>query len=368
MKDLLEKNNLLKPPKIGDIVEGEVIGRGKMSLFLNLGNFKTGIIYGREYLNSKEEIKNLKIGDKIFVKIIDLDNEDGFVEVSLAQAGQELAWQNLKNKKEKDEIIEIKVLGANKGGLLTEIDGIPAFLPVSQLSQENYPKIEGEIGEEESGAIILKKLQKFIGKKMEVKILDFSPKERKVILSEKAKNSEKIKEIIQKYKIGEVLEGEITAILDFGAFVRLEQKEPSPEPIEGLIHISELDWQLIQDPSQVVKIGEKVKVKIIDISNNKISLSLKALKKNPWEEIEKKYKEGDIVRGKVTKFNPFGAFVQLTSLEDLPIQGLIHISEFGTKSKMLESLKEGNEYDFQISLIDPKEYRLILKLPKQPQF
>jgi len=355
MKKLLEKNELLKPPKVGEIVKGKIINKGNASVFLDLGIWGTGIIYGKEFYDARDKLKKLKIGDVLFAKIMDLENEDGFIELSLTRAGKELAWEELQEKKEKDENIVIKILGANKGGLLTEISGIPAFLPVSQLSSEHYPKVEGADPQK-----ILKALQKFVGKEMEVKIFDINPKEEKLILSEKAKETKKIKEILKNYKIGDIVEGEITGVVDFGAFIKFSPPEHKEIEIEGLIHISELDWQLIEDPAEIVKVGEKVKAKIVDISNDKVSLSLKALKKNPWEEIEKKYKKGDIIKGKVTKLNPFGAFVQITP----KIQGLCHISEFGSQKKMEESLEIGKEYDFQILTIEPKEYRISLRLVK----
>jgi len=173
-----------------------------------------------------------------------------------------------------------------------------------------------------------------------------------LILSEKIKEIERIKEVLKNYKVGEVVEGEITGITDFGAFVKFG------ENLEGLIHISELDWKIIEDPSEVVKVGEKVKAKIIEISGEKVSLSLKALKKDPWLTLEEKYKKGNIVSGKVTKFNPFGAFVRITP----EIQGLCHISEFGTKIKMAERLKIDKNYDFQILEIQKEEHRMSLKL------
>jgi len=348
MKKTLEQNNLIKPPKIGEIVEGEVIGKGRSSVFLSLGNWGAGIIYGKEFYEAKDNLKNLKIGDNIFTKIIDAENEEGYIELSLNKAGKELAWETLKQKKEKDESLSIKILGANKGGLLAEVSGISAFLPVSQLSQKNYPKIEG--GDNQK---ILRALQKFIGKEMEVKIFDLDQKEEKLILSEKAKETGKIKEILKNYKAGNIVEGEITGVVEFGAFIKF-----GPENLEGLIHISELDWQLIEDPSEIIKVGQKVKAKIIEISNNKISLSIKALKKDPWENIEKEYKKGDIVKGKVTKFNSFGAFIQISP----KIQGLCHISEFGSQNKMEETLKISDKKDFQILSIEPKEHRMSLKL------
>lgn len=347
MKKILKKNDLPNPPKVSDIVEGKVIAKESGKLFLDLGPIGTGIIYGKEFYAAKDKIRDLKIGDPIFAKIIDLENEEGYLELSISQASQELAWQALRQKKEKEEKILVKILGVNKGGLLTEVMGIPAFLPVSQLLPEHYPKVEN--GETTK---ILKELQKFIGKEMEVKILDLSQKRKQIILSEKAKEIDKVKEILKNYKVGDLVEGEITGVTDFGAFIKFG------EGLEGLIHISELDWKIIEDPTEIVKVGEKVRAKIIDISNNKVYLSLKALKKDPWQGLEKKYKKGDIVLGKVNKFNSFGAFVQISP----EIQGLCHISEFGLMSKMEEKLKIGKEYNFQILEIKPEEHRMRLKL------
>ena len=344
---MLEQNSI-KTPKIGDIVQGEIIGKGKSSVFLSLGNWGTGIVFGKEFNDAKSKIKGLKTGDTVFAKVMDLENDEGYIELSLTQAGKELAWDTLKKQKEKDESLIVKITGANKGGLLAEVSNISAFLPVSQLSPENYPKVEG--GDNQK---ILQALQKFIGQDMEVKVFDLDQKEEKLILSEKAKETGKIKEILKNYKEGDTVEGEITGVVEFGAFVKF-----GPEELEGLIHISELDWQLIEDPAELVKVGQKVKAKIIDIANDKISLSLKALKKDPWENIGEKYKKGDIIKGKVTKFNSFGAFVQLSS----KIQGLCHISEFGSQENMEKLLKIGDKKDFEVISIEPKEHRMSLKL------
>jgi small subunit ribosomal protein S1 len=351
MEKLAEKDNLLRFPKIGEIVEGRVIAKERGALFLDLGPIGTGIIYGREFFDAKNILKDLKIGDSVFAKIVDLENDEGYIELSISQAGKELTWEELRQKREKGEIISVKILGANKGGLLAEISGISAFLPVSQLSAANYPKVDG--GETSK---ILKELQKFIGKDLDVQIFDLDPKSEKLILSEKSKELEKIKEILKNYKAGDVVEGEITGIVDFGAFVKFGE-----ENLEGLIHISELDWQLIEDPAEIVKTGEKVKAKIIEISGDKVFLSLKALKKDPWQEIDKQYKKGDVVLGKVVKFNPFGAFIKISP----KIQGLCHISEFSFQKKMEEELKIGQEYNFQILEIRPEEHRMSLSLVKE---
>ena len=338
-----------------------------------MGNQGTGIIYGREFYEVKDAIKNLQIGDTIFAKIVELENEDGYRELSMRDATKEINWQKLAGMKEKEEIIKVKITGVNKGGLLTNINNIPAFLPVSQLSPENYPRVA-----DADKAKILKELQKFIGKTLEVKILDLLAAENKLILSEKAKTEQAIKKILTNYKKGDVIEGKITGIADFGVFIRFplasepatqnsaeinvetSGNEKKDESIEGLIHISELDWQLVQNPTEIVKVGETVKAQIIDIHNNQVFLSLKSLKQNPWEEVEKNHKKGDIIKGKVISFSPFGAFIEVMP----KIRGLCHISEFASQKEMEESLKAGESYSFEILLIEPKEHRMSLKLAK----
>src|SRR3989338_3104470 len=347
MKDLLEKNNLLRTGKIGDIAGGTIVGAGQSTIYIDLGPIGTGIIFGREFYQAKTELKKMQIGDKVFSKIVDLENEDGYIELSLSEAGKEIGWDKLRKIKENDEIIKVKILGANKGGLIAEVESIQGFLPVSQLAPEHYPRVEGA-----DKTKILQKLQQLIGSDLEVKIFDVNPQEEKLIFSEKATDTEKLKEILKNYKMDDVVEGEITGVVDFGAFMKFGD-------LEGLIHISELDWQLIENPSEIVKVGEKVKAKIIEITDDgRVSLSLKALKKDPWQGIEEKYKKSDVVDGKVTKFNPFGAFVEV----EQKIQGLCHISEFGTKSKMEEQLKIGGTYNFKILQIEPAEHRMTLKL------
>jgi small subunit ribosomal protein S1 len=359
MKKTAEKNNQFNVPKIGEIVQGKIIARGNGSLFLDLGSFGTGIIYGKEFYQTRNKIKDLKIGSVVSAKIIDFENEDGYIELSVSEAKKEIAWQDLAQKKEKGEILNVKISGANKGGLMADVFGIPAFLPVSQLSTQHYPKIEnGDVQK------IFQKLQKFIGQEMKVKIIDFNPHKGKLILSEKAKEAKKIEETLKKYKVGDIVETEVSGIADFGVFVKLEddqKKNKADNELEGLIHISELSWRLVKNPSEVVKPGQKIKAKIINIADNKLFLSLKALEKDPWENIEAKYKKGDIIEGKVTKISPFGALVELTP----EIQGLCHISEFSSFKKMEENLKAGEKYKFQIYLIESDKRRISLKLREE---
>jgi len=332
-------------PKTGDVIEATVIAIKPQTIYLDLKNFKTGIILGKEIKQNPSEFKNIKVNDVITVKIVDLENEDGYTEVSLLKAGEEKKWQALKEKMENGEIIEAKVLKANKGGLMIEVDKIEAFMPVSQLSSAHYPRVEG--GNKQK---ILQELNKLVNTILKLKIIDLDPREKKLIVSEKSADEKKLKKALEKYKVGDVVEGLITGIVDFGVFVKFDE-------LEGLIHISEIEWQIIDNPGDFFKVGDKVKAKIVEIEGDKVSLSTKALKENPWEKVRDKYKSGQIVEGKVTKFNPFGAFVKL----DKNIQGLTHISEFGTEKKMKETLEIDKTYNFKIISIKPSEYRMALK-------
>jgi small subunit ribosomal protein S1 len=344
MKDLISKASF-NIPKSGDVVEGKIVAIKPQTIYLDLEGFKTGIILGKEIKENPQEFKNIKTGDLITVKTINLENEDGYVEVSLLKAGEEKKWQTLKEKMEKGEIIEANVLKANKGGLMIEIGGIEAFMPVSQLSSSHYPRVEG--GDKQK---ILQALNKLISKTIKLKIIDLDPREKKLIVSEKAAEEKKFKKTLEKYKVGDTVEGKVTGIVDFGVFVKFGD-------LEGLIHISEIDWQIIDNPAEFFKVGDKIKAKIVEIEEDKISLSTKTLKENPWQKVREKYETGQIVKGAVRKFNPFGAFIKL----DKNIQGLAHISEFGTEKKMKEMLEIDKKYEFRIISIKPSEYRMALK-------
>lgn len=339
---------------IGSMVEGKVVARDRAALYIDLGIQGTGVIYGREFYQVKEAIKNLQIGDVVHAKVTELENEEGYRELSMQDATKDIGWKKIQDLKDNEEVIPVKITGVNKGGLLTSVNGMAAFLPVSQLSAENYPRVA-----DADKTKILKELQKFIGKTLEVKVLDLLAAENKLILSEKAKTEQLFKKILENYKKGDLVEGKITGIADFGAFIKFPANDESPEnSIEGLIHISELDWQLVQNPGEVVKVGEVVKAQIININNSQVFLSLKSLKPNPWEEVQEQHKKGDVIKGKVISFSPFGAFVEVMP----KIRGLCHISEFASQQEMEESLKAGESYKFEILLIEPKEHRMSLKL------
>lgn len=346
-----------KTPKLGEIISGKVLEVGRSTVFIDLGAAGTGVLLGREIKENRNLIKSLKPGDEISAMVLEAENENGFIELSLQAAHREQSWDVLRNMLASQEIVKARVTAANRGGLMIELSGVAGFLPVSQLSHEHYPRVED--GDKNK---ILQELNKFINKEMEVRVLDVDPSQQKLIVSEKAVGEEKVRQALSQYQIGDLVEGVISGVVDFGAFVRFPLKgteaQAKPEMIEGLIHISEIDWQLIEDPRQLLHAGQKVTAKIIGIEKDRLSLSLKALKKDPWQEIEGKYAKDQIVKGEVTKINPFGAFVQL----DKDIHGLVHVSDFGSPDIMNRQLQSGQKYDFKIVSIEPAVHKMALSL------
>lgn len=343
MTELLNKS--ATPPEVGDLVEGPVIAIEKSSVYVNLPPYGTGIIYGREYLNARDIIKRVQIGDTIAAKVVDTGNENGYIELSLKEARQALIWSEAEVAIKDRKVFDLPVKEANKGGLIIEWQGIPGFLPASQLKSEHYPRVQD--GDKDK---ILEELRKLVGEKLSVSIIGAIPKEGKLIFSEKNSEEKEKEKIIEQYKVGDEIGGTVTGIVDFGVFVKIE------EGLEGLVHISEIDWALVEDPRKLFKVGDKVKVKVIEIKEGKISLSIKALKLNPWIEAATKYKKDDVVSGVIIKFNKHGA---LASIEE-GVAGLVHISEFGSEEKLREKLELGKTYPFKITLFDPKEQKMAL--------
>jgi len=336
-------------PKIGEIVKGTVIAASKSEVKLDVNGVMVGIVRGRELYREAAEYANLKPGDEVEATVIDLENENSELELSFSYAGHQKAWSTLMSAFENQEIIKVKIKEANKGGLIINYGQISGFLPVSQLSPENYPRISGG----DKGKI-LEKLRSFMNKEFEVKIMDLSEKEEKLIVSEKLAWSEKQKETISQYKPGTIVEGVVTAVTSFGAFISFG------EGLEGLIHISELAWQRIDNPSDIVKVGDTIKAEIINVDGAKIFLSAKKLMKDPWENVKDKYKINDKVKGKVLKVNPFGLFVEL----DNDIHALAHISSLSLSQgeDVKDKFTEGEDYEFYIISLEPKEHRLGLSV------
>lgn len=338
--------------KEGDVVEATLIKKTPRGLFFDIGKFGSGIVYGAELLNARDIIRNLTPGTTIPAKVIDLDGEFGYVELSLAEAGRQRLWQQVQELQESGEIVKMKVVGANSGGLLGNLFDLKAFLPASQLSNENYSRVAAD-GDRQKSA---EELKKFIGEELQVKVISVNPRANKLIVSERETVSTNIQELLAQYSVGQVVNGIVSGLADFGIFIKFAD---NPQ-IEGLVHISEIDHRIIDNPKEIVNIGETVKVKIIDIKDNRVFLSLKALKDDPWQKAAEYFKENESVRGKIYKFNPFGATV------DLPynLQGVLHISDFGDLEEMKKTLPLGSEHEFIIVSIKPEEKRITLKLKK----
>lgn len=346
-----------KTPKLGEIISGHVLEVGRDTVFLDLGAAGTGVLLGREIKENRNLIKSLKPGDEVSAMVLDTENENGFIELSLQAAHREQSWDVLKKMSASQEIVKAKITAANRGGLMIELSGVIGFLPVSQLSHEHYPRVED--GDKNK---ILQELNKFINKELDVRVLDVDPSQQKLIVSEKAIGEEKIRQALAQYQIGDLIDGTISGVVDFGAFVRFPLKgtedQAKPEMIEGLIHISEIDWQLIEDPRAILRAGQKVTAKIIGIEKDRLSLSLKALKKDPWQSLEGKYAKDQVVSGEITKINPFGAFVQI----DKDIHGLVHVSDFGSLERLNQELMVGKKYQFKIISIEPQVHKMALSL------
>ncbi len=333
------------PPMAGDLVEGPVIAVEKSEVYVDLAPFGTGIIYGREFISTRDVIKKINVGDIVAAKIVDTAHKEGYYELSLKEARQALIWSEAEIAIKEKKVLDLPIKEANKGGLLVEWQGIVGFLPASQLKTEHYPRVSD--GDKDK---ILEELKKLVGTRLQLSIITADPKEGKLIFSEKGSETKEKEKIVSKYEIGDEVEGTVTGIVDFGVFVKLE------EGLEGLVHISEIDWGLVDDPHNFVRVGAKIKTKIIEIKEGKISLSIKQLKQNPWVEAATKYKKDMPVSGVVIRFNKHGA---LASIEE-GVAGLVHVSEFGSEEKLRKTLELGKTYNFKISLFDPKEQKMAL--------
>lgn len=336
-------------PKMGDTLQGKVLSVGRNEVRIDIDGLRTGVIRGPQLFAESAEYRNLKEGDIVEATAIELENENGELELSFRTAGHARAWSKLEELRKSGEIVKARIKEANKGGLMVDLDGMDAFLPVSQLSGDHYPRVAG--GDKNK---ILEKLREFVGQDLAVKVIDVNEKEEKLIVSEKAMGEESKSVAADKFKVAEVIEGEVSAITAFGAFVKFDG-------VEGLVHISELAWQRIDHPKDVVRIGDHVKAEIIQIDGKKIFLSMKRLLPDPWKSVNDKYKVGQVVSGKIVKVNPYGLFIEL----DPEIQGLAHVSELSNDQidDITKVFGIGDTREFEIVSIEPEEHRLGLRVP-----
>lgn len=338
-------------PVIGDIVEGPVVDIDRGRIYIDLHPFGTGIIYGREYLSARDILKNVNPGDTVAAKVSGVENPDGYIEVSLREARQALVWGEAEDAVKNKTPLELVVKDANKGGLIVEWQGIQGFLPASQLSTDHYPRVPD--GDKDK---IFSELKQLVDTKLTLHVITADAKEQKLIFTEKGINSEEKAEMVDKYRVGDTHDGEITGATDFGVFVKLE------DGLEGLVHISEMDWALVEDPKSRYKVGDKIRVQVIEVKDGKVSLSIKALVEDPWKSATKKYKKGDKVEAVIIKYNKHGA---LASIEE-GVAGLVHISEFGGTEQLRTALSLGGLYPFTITLFDPEDHKMTLSFQDAP--
>lgn len=348
MQKLLDSHDI-EYPEAGVLVEGTVISAANNQIHIDINGIASGIVRGPELIDESGMFTNLQPGDSVMATVLELENELGILELSFREAGHKKAWDELDRLFTEQDIVEATIIDANKGGLLVKVGNVVGFLPVSQLTVEHYPRVEGANKQK-----ILEKLQEFVGENFQVRIIDVDEKEGKLIVSEKAAKEAEQVEMLAEYNVDDVVEGIVTGVVDFGAFVEFGSG------LEGLVHISELAWQRIDNPKDIINVGDKVKAKIIAIDKGKISLSVRQLQTDPWANVAEKYTVGDIVEGTVLKLNPFGAFIEL----DNDIHGLAHISELSWKkvNSPEDILKIGEVSKFKIVSIEPENHRLGLSL------
>ena len=346
MDDLLaQAGDGVKQITVGETVSGTILSIKKHEILIDLGPLGVGLVPRREVSFSQ----NYKVGDSVIASVIDSELEDGYSLLSLRKAAKDRGWDEIAAKLESGEIITVLPYDANRGGLLVEYEGIRGFLPVSQLSDEHYPRVGSSDKDE-----ILQRLNGLVNKEIKARILDADRKANKLIFSEKEAVKEGLAERFQKLSIGDTVKGIVTGVVDFGVFVNVEG-------IEGLIHISEISWERVNNPADYVKVGQTVEAKIIAIDKERLSLSMKQLTKDPWLDEVEQFKPGEKVEGTVTRITPFGAFVQLSPA----VEALVHVSELGgdgTDPEKVFTLNERKE--FTVLDIDKENRKISLSLGK----
>ena len=351
MDELLKKGDgavAITTLEQGELVEGTVVSIAKHALVVDLGSV-CGVVTGSEMVDSAGTMKTVAVGDKVRVVVIGDENVEGQLLLSLKRASQENTWNKFQKDFDNGKIIDVVVMEANKGGLLMEIDGIRGFIPVSQLTPEHYPRVSGADPEK-----ILGKLQALVGQKLKVKIININVPERRLILSEKAAYAADRNKVIAKLAVNQIIDGTVSGIVHFGVFVNFEG-------VEGLVHISEIAWGHVSDPTQYARVGDKVKVMVIGIEEDKLSFSMKRLSVDPWLKAAERYPIGTQVEGTVARISSFGIFLKL----DDEIEGLVHISEISPNGRIddPDSLaKEGEKMKAKVISVHQDDRRLGLSI------
>jgi small subunit ribosomal protein S1 len=355
MEVLLENDAFsVELPKSGEIREGTIASVNQSQVLVSIGAKSEGIISGRELEVIDDEVReSFEVGQEIPVFVVSPEDSNGNVVLSYKRAQEQMAWTTVEEQMEDNEIIESKIIGYNKGGLIVDVQGLRGFVPASQISALRRSQAIGDTPEQ--------RWAKMINEPISVRVIEVDKSRRRLICSERAASSESrqsIKErVIDELEEGKVYTGRVTSLADFGAFVNIMGAD-------GLVHLSELSWDRIQHPKEVLEVGQEVKVKVINIDREKkrIGLSLRALSDDPWRERIEKYSVGQLVEGVITRLTKFGAFARLEG----DIEGLIHISEISETriEHPKEVLKEGEIVALRIIRIDPEQHRIGLSLRK----
>ena len=355
MEALLENEAFtVELPQAGEIREGTIASIGPGQILVSIGAKSEGIISGRELeVIDSEDRDAFEVGQEIPVFVVSPEDSNGNVVLSYKRAQEQMAWVAVEELLESDDVIESKILGYNKGGLIVGVHGLRGFVPASQISALRRSQAIGDTPEQ--------RWAKMIGEPISVRIIEVDRERRRLILSERAASSESrqsIKErVIEELEEGKAYTGRVTSLADFGAFVNINGAD-------GLVHLSELSWERVQHPNEVLEVGQEVKVKVINVDRDKkrIGLSLRALSDDPWRTRIEKFSVGQLVEGVITRLTKFGAFARLEG----DIEGLIHISEISETriEHPKEVLKEGEVVALRIIRIDPEQHRIGLSLRK----
>lgn len=350
MQELLSTaKDQVVPFRAGDTTEVTIVHKTRQRILVDIAGVTLGIIPAREF---SFDFDQLKIGDKSLAYVLAAENSDGYTVLSLKRADRQRLWNTLEEKLSNHEVVKVKVTAANRGGLMVEYAGIDGFMPVSQLAAEHYPKVEGGDSQE-----ILNRLKQFVNQVLEAKIISIDRVNDKLIFSEKAIDDERIINLLKEIKIGQKLKGQVVGIVDFGLFVKIPYQG---ELLEGLVHLSEIIWDRVDNLKSLYSVGDNVEVLVIGVENTKLSLSIKRLHSDPWETIKTKYKVGSLVKGEITRITPYGAFVHMPE----GVEALIHLSELPIKSKdeISTVLSVGQTYDFRVVSFETKNRKINLSL------
>ncbi|MBU2577635.1 S1 RNA-binding domain-containing protein [Patescibacteria group bacterium] len=340
MEELLAlEENKVRGLRKGEIIEGIVSEITSKNIFIDIGAKTEGVVLGREFDRSKDFIRNLKPGDKVKAYVGSVESENGQILLSLRQAASDFAWEGYENLFKDTKSAEVKGRELNRGGLIVDTQfGLQGFVPGSQI-----------------GTVWQGKLDQLVGQKFEVKVIEVNREQNRLVFSEKlvsdAEKIEKTAEAMKKIKLEDSFEAEVTQVAPFGLFVKVNVEG---ESIEGLIHISEVSWQKVEDLDKLYKPRNKIKVKVISLEDGRVQFSIKQLLPDPWEELDKKYQVDTKIKGKIARLTSFGVLVEIES----GIEGLVHISKIPPEL----TLNEGDELDVYIESVDRKTRRISLGL------